>query len=67
MMLVKSRGHTTTDRREAMTEGSEVRATHEEVEAFVDKLKGFHSSLESAQGGETAGYRRAKKRYGDPD
>ena len=62
-----------------MTEGREVRATHEEVEAFVDKLKGFHSSLEesgqamlgtileSAQGGETAGYRRAKRRYGDPD
>ncbi len=29
-----------------MTEGREVRATHEEVEAFVDKRKGFHSSLE---------------------
>jgi hypothetical protein len=62
-----------------MTEGNEVRASHEEVEAFVGKLKEFRGSLdegeramletilESAQGGETTGYRRAKKRYGDPD
>jgi hypothetical protein len=46
----------------------EIRATHEEVEGFVAKLRHFHSSLseseramlesvlESAQGGETGGY-----------
>ena len=62
-----------------MTEGSEVRATHEEVEAFVDKLKDFHSSLEEsgqamlgtilegAQGGDTGGYAmRSGRRYEDP-
>ena len=49
------------------------------MEAFVGKLKGFHASLEesgqamlgtileSAQGGETAGYRRARKRYGEAE
>ena len=53
-----------------MTEEREIRATHEEVESFVGKLKEFHSSLdegeqammdtilESAQGGETGGYGR---------
>ena len=52
-----------------MTEGNEVKASHEEVEGFVTKLKEFHSSLdesgqamlgtilESAQG-ETGGYAR---------
>jgi hypothetical protein len=62
-----------------MAEDQEIRATHEEVEQFVGKLKEFHSSLdegeramlgtilESAQGGETAGYRRKRSRYGDPD
>ncbi len=51
-----------------MTEGSEVRASHEEVEGFVAKLRDFHGSLsteeqammsailESAQAGETGGY-----------
>jgi hypothetical protein len=46
----------------------EIRATHEEVEDFVAKLREFHTSLseseramlqtvlESAQGGETGGY-----------
>ena len=53
-----------------MTEGNEVQASHEEVEAFVGKLKEFHSSLdeggqamlgtilEEAQGGETGAYSR---------
>ncbi len=63
-----------------MTEGSEVRASHDEVEAFVGKLKKFHGSLgegerammgtilESAQGGETGGYgMRGRLRYGDPE
>lgn len=57
-----------------MTEGQEMRASHEEVEAFVGKLKEFHGSLgdgeqamlatilESAQGGETAGYKRIRPR-----
>jgi hypothetical protein len=51
-----------------MSEEQEVRATHEEVEGFVGKLKDFHGSLseseqamletvlEGAQGGETGGY-----------
>ena len=61
-----------------MTEGHEVRASHEEVEAFVGKLKGFHGSLgegeramletilEGARAGDTQGfmpYRRT--RYDD--
>ncbi len=58
-----------------MTEGSEVRASHEEVEGFVMKLREFHGSLdeseramlgtilEGAQGGETAGYRYRWGRY----
>jgi hypothetical protein len=56
-----------------MSEEQEVRANHEEVEAFVGKLKEFHSSLDdsgqamlgsildSAQGGETGGYRRRRR------
>ena len=56
-----------------MAESGEERASHEEVEVFVDKLREFHGSLneneqgmmdevlDSAQGGETAGYRRAKR------
>ena len=52
-----------------MAEGQEIRATHEEVEAFVGKLRDFHGSLdesgqamlgtilESPQGGETGGYK----------
>jgi hypothetical protein len=55
-----------------MTEEQEVRASREEVEGFVSKLKDFHGSLseseqamldtilDSAQG-ETGGYRRAKR------
>ncbi len=31
-----------------MAEEQEVRATHEEVEAFVGKLKEFHSSLDDS-------------------
>ncbi len=62
-----------------MTENQEVRASHDEVEAFVGKLKGFHDSLgegerammgtilEAAQQGETGGYWGRKWRYGDPD
>jgi hypothetical protein len=61
----------------AMTEGNEVRATHEEVEGFVAKLKDFHSSLDesgqemldsildSAQGEETGGYRKRRPRSGE--
>ncbi len=60
-----------------MTESSEVRASHEEVEGFVTKLKDFHSSLdesgramlgtvlEGAQQGETGGYAIRIKRYDD--
>ncbi len=59
-----------------MAAEGEVRATHEEVEAFVGKLRGFHGSLNeaeqamlgtilaSAQGGNTGGYimpRRAEE------
>ena len=55
-----------------MTEGNEVRASHEEVEGFVMKLREFHGSLdeseqamlgtilEGAVAGETGGYRRAR-------
>ncbi len=58
----------------------EVRATHEEVEGFVAKLRDFHRSLsepeqamletvlESAQGGDTGGYVVKRLfRYGEPD
>jgi hypothetical protein len=31
-----------------MTEEQEIRATHQEVEAFVGKLKEFHSSLDES-------------------
>ncbi len=68
----------TNERREAMTEGQEIRASHEEVEAFVGKLKEFHGSLgeserammgtilEGAMAGETGGYAaRASRRYED--
>ena len=62
-----------------MTEGNEVRASREEVDAFVGKLRGFHEELdpagramlgtilEAAQGGETGGYRFRWSRYGDPE
>ncbi len=58
-----------------MTEGSEVRASHEEVEAFVGKLREFHGSLdesgramlgtilEGAQQGDTGGYAIRLKGY----
>ena len=57
----------------------EIRATHEEVEGFIAKLKAFHRSLseseqamlvtilEGAQGGETGGYFVRFKRYGDTE
>jgi len=60
-----------------MAEEQDVRATHEEVEAFVGKLKEFHSSLDdsgqamlgtimdSAQGGETGGYKKPWRRSGE--
>lgn len=63
-----------------MTEGNETRASREEVEAFVGKLRGFYKELdpagramlgtilEGAQTGETGGYAfRRLGRYGDPD
>ena len=58
-----------------MTEEQEIRATHEEVEQFVAKLRNFHGSLseseqamldtvlDSAQG-ETGGF-RTRRRSGD--
>jgi len=63
----------------AMTEGQEVRATHEEVEAFVGKLREFHGSLgdgeramlgtilEGAQAGDTGGYGKRWPRYEGPE
>ena len=63
-----------------MAEEQEVRATHEEVEGFVMKLRDFHGSLgeseqammdavlDSAQGGETGGYgRRARSGEGSEE
>jgi hypothetical protein len=59
-----------------MTESSEVRASREEVEAFVGELRRFHSSLdksgqamlgtilEAAQSGDTGGYASRWGRYG---
>jgi hemerythrin superfamily protein len=60
-----------------MTESNEARASHEEVEGFVTKLRDFHDSLseseqaimdtvlDSAQGGETGGYQRIRRRSGE--
>ncbi len=57
----------------------EVRASHEEVEGFVVKLRDFHGSLdesgqamlvtilEGAQAGDTGSYGIRFRRYGDPD
>ncbi len=77
LRFVKSRWRKATERRKAMSE--EIRASHEEVEAFVGKLREFHGSLgaseqamlgtilEGAQAGETGGYRsRIGFRYEDP-
>jgi hypothetical protein len=62
-----------------MTEEQEIRASHEEVEALVGKLKEFHSTLDEggqamletilqeAQIGDTGGYGLRRGRYGDPD
>jgi hypothetical protein len=62
-----------------MTEEQEIRASHEEVEQFVSKLKGFHDSLDpagqamlgtildGAQGGDTGGYLFRHRRYGEPE
>ena len=61
-----------------MTEEQEIRASREEVEAFVGELRGFYGGLkpveqhmlatilEGAQAGETGGYRYRWGRYGDP-
>ena len=55
-----------------------LRATHEEVEAFVGKLRDFHGSLDeseqtmlgmilgSAQGGGTGGYIRPRRTEQEP-
>ena len=60
-----------------MSEGQEIRASHEEVEGFVGKLKEFHHSLseseraifetvlDGAVAGDTGGYRRKFHRYED--
>jgi hypothetical protein len=62
-----------------MTEEQEIRASHEDVEQFVGKLRGFHDSLDpagqamlgtildGAQGGDTGGYAFRFKRYEDPE
>ena len=62
-----------------MTEGNEVRASHEEVEGFVMKLKEFHGSLdesgqamlttilEGAQQGDTGGYGKGTPRFEGPE
>ena len=62
-----------------MSEGQEIRASHEEVEGFVMKLKEFHSSLdesgramlgtilEGAQTGDTGGYGKRTPRYEGPE
>jgi hypothetical protein len=62
-----------------MAAEGEVRASHEEVEGFVAKLRNFHGSLEgseramletileSARGGDTGGYIKIRRRYGDPE
>ena len=63
-----------------MAEKNEVRASHEEVEGFVGKLKEFYGSLneseramfetvlDGAVAGETGGYRRRSvRRYGDAE
>ena len=69
----------TNERREAMSEVQEIRASHEELEGFVGRLKEFYGSLneskramfetvlEGAVAGDTGGYRRKAFRYGDPD
>ena len=63
-----------------MSEGQEIRASHQEVEAFVGELRGFYGGLkpveqhmlattilEGAQAGDTSGYcGRRIFRYGDP-
>ncbi len=67
----------TNERKEkATTEGQEIRASHEEVEGFVARLREFHGSLgegeqamlevvlEGAVAGETGGYRKMR-RYED--
>ncbi len=62
-----------------MAAEGEVRASHEEVEGFVGKLREFHGSLdeseqamlgtilEEAQAGDSGGYGFKFRRYGDPD
>ena len=59
-----------------MSEGQEIRASHEEVEEFVGKLQGFHDALdpagqamlgtilEGAIAGDTGGYASRWGRYG---
>ena len=58
-----------------MTEQNEAKASNQEVEGFVTKLREFHGSLgegeramlgtilEATQGGETGGYRYRRGRY----
>ena len=60
-----------------MAAEQEIRASREQVEGFVGKLREFHGSLgeserammdtilDSAQGGETGGYRRIRRRSGE--
>ena len=60
-----------------MAEEQEIRATHEEVEGFVAKLRDFHGSLdekeqamletilEGAQAGETGGFGRGWAHSGE--
>ena len=62
-----------------MSERQEIRASHQEVEAFVGELRGFYGGLkpveqhmlatilEGAQAGETGGYRYRWGRYEGKD
>jgi hypothetical protein len=67
------------ERRQAVAEQEEIRASHEEVEEFVRQLQGFYGSLsvggramlvtilEGAQAKDTGGYGFRFKRYEDPE
>jgi hypothetical protein len=47
-MISTKGGNRSKERAKEMTEGQEIRATHEEVEEFVGKLRGFNDSLDPA-------------------
>jgi hypothetical protein len=65
--------------KEKITAEQQIRATHEEVKGFVEKLRDFHGSLEESeramletileevQIGDTGAYGIRRGRYGGPD